>query len=393
MLRFTDAQRRTRLAVRHGLHPDHRYPDPVRATRAMTALHATEPATVHLSLHARVDGLDIDGIEAELNSRRTIVKQLAMRRTLFGITPDLLPAVLGSASARVAAAELRRLAADVERAGIAPDGVAWVEQVAAAVLAELGEDGAVETAALRERVPALARRIVFGSGKWAQEAPVAPRVLTVLGARGLVFRGRNAGTWRTSRPRWTPARAWLGTEPSRLEEAEGYAELVRHWLWTFGPGTETDLVWWLGSTRSAARRALADVAAVPVALDSGEVGWVLPGEEEPEPEVSPWAALLPALDPTTMGWKQRDFYLAPGHVPYLFDRAGNAGTTAWWNGHIVGCWVQGPDAAVRVVCRDRPGARARAALEREADRLTAFLGGQVLASVYASPQMRGEKLR
>ena len=388
MLRFTDAQRRDRLAVRHGLHPDHRHPDPVAATRAMTVLHATEPATVHLALQARVDGLDIAAVDDLLATERSVVKQLAMRRTLFGFTRDLLPAALGSASARVAAAELRRLAADVERAGIAAEGAAWVEAAAAAVLAHLGSDGAMDAASLRAQVPALAARITFGSGKWAQEAPVAPRVLTLLGARGQLFRGRNAGHWRVSRPVWTTAQAWLGSVPVPLPEAEGWAELVRRWLWTFGPGTETDLVWWLGATRTVVRRALGDLGAVSVALDDGCTGWVLAGDEEPDPPVTPWAALLPVLDPTTMGWKQRDFYLDPADAPHLFDAVGNAGTTAWWNGRIVGAWVQAADASVRVIHRSDPGPEGRAALAAQAERLTAFFDGEVVAPIYTSAEMR-----
>lgn len=392
MQRFGDDQRRARLARRHGLHPAGRHPDPVAATTAMTALHATEPASVHLALQARVDSLDIAAVDELLNERRTVVKQLAMRRTLFGFPRDLLPAALGSASARVAAAELRRLAGDVERAGAATDGVAWVEAAAADTLAHLEASGPLDAASLRQQVPALATRITFGSGKWAQEAPIAPRILTLLGARGRVFRGRNAGHWRVSRPVWTTARDWLGEEPSRLDEAAGYAELVRRWLWTFGPGTETDLVWWLGATKSTVRRALADTGAVPVGLDSGEVGWVLAGDEEPDDPVPPWATLLPALDPTLMGWKQRDFYLDPEDVPYLFDTAGNGGTTAWWDGRVVGCWVQDPDASVRVVYRRDPGPEGRAELAAAAERLATFLDGEIVSSVYASPQQRGERL-
>ena len=60
------------------------------------------------------------------------------------------------------------------------------------------------------------------------------------------------------------------------------------------------------------------------------------GAREPEP----WVALLPGLDPTTMGWKRRDWYLPPGHVPLLFDRNGNAGPAVWVDGRIVGGWVQ-----------------------------------------------------
>ena len=88
----------------------------------------------------------------------------------------------------------------------------------------------------------------------------------------------------------------------------------------------------------------------------------------PEPE--PWAALLPVLDPTTMGWKQRDFYLAADDVPHLFDSNGNAGTTAWWDGRVVGCWVQDDDGVVSVVLRRDIGAEGSGALEAEAERLT-----------------------
>ena len=392
MRHISDEQRRIRLARRHGVHPDHRQPDAVAATRAMTVLHATDPPTVHLSLAARVDGLAVGDVEAALYDDRVLVKQLAMRRTLFAFTRDLLPATLASASARVAETQLRRIAAGVVNAGVATDGLAWVEDALLAVLDEFADGAELDAATVRARVPAAAAKLMWGSGRWGQELAVGPQLLLLLGARGVLVRGRNNGHWRISKPRWTPMRTWLGEQPAGVDEASGYADLVRRWLATFGPGTETDLVWWLGSTKTAARRALAAVDAVPVSLDSGETGWVLPGDDAPEPEVAPWAALLPTLDPTTMGWKQRGHYLDPADVPYLFDSVGNGGATAWWNGRIVGCWVQEPDARVRVVLRRDPGAAARRALDVEAERLTAFFAGDIVNSVYASPQVRGERL-
>ena len=53
----------------------------------------------------------------------------------------------------------------------------------------------------------------------------------------------------------------------------------------------------------------------------------------------------PSLDPTVMGWKEREWYLGD-HAPALFDRAGNAGPTVWWDGRIVGGWVQRRDGEV-----------------------------------------------
>ena len=132
---------------------------------------------------------------------------------------------------------------------------------------------------------------------------------------------------------------------------------MRRWLRTFGPGTETDLVWWLGATKGIVRQALADVEAVEVSLDGGGTGWVLPDDvDAPADTLEPWAALLPVLDPTVMGWKERAFYLGD-HGPRLFDRNGNAGTTAWWDGRIVGCWVQDDAGVVQVRPRGGPAAR------------------------------------
>ena len=114
-------------------------------------------------------------------------------------------------------------------------------------------------------------------------------------------------------------------------------------LQTFGPGTEDDLVWWLGSIKSVVRAALAELGAFAVSLDRGETGWLLPGDLAPPPDPGPWAALLPVLDPTVMGWKGRDFYLGPHR-----DQISNAAAMpARQRG-----WTDGSSAAG---CRTHPG--------------------------------------
>jgi hypothetical protein len=244
---------------------------------------------------------------------------------------------------------------------------------------------------MRAALPDLGARLVYAPGKaYGGELPVAPRVVTTLAAEGTVVRGDNAGGWKISRPRWTATEQWLGDVPPRPDEATGYAELVGAWLATFGPGTEDDVVWWLGATKAAVRRALATLGAVEVETSAG-VGFVVPGDDGPDaggaPPPEPWPALLPALDPTVMGWKHRDFYLGP-HRAQLFDSNGNAGPTAWWDGRVVGGWAQRPDGEVIVVALEDVGADALAALQGEADRLTAWLDGDVVNTIYQSPLLR-----
>jgi DNA glycosylase AlkZ-like len=385
----SDAERRSRLAVRHALAPAARAADPVAATRAVAVLHATEPATVYLSLWARVAGLAPADVDRALYDDRSLVKQLAMRRTLFVFPRDLLPHAWASASARVATQQATRLAKEVTAGGLADDGAAWLDAARDAVRRELaGNPDGLTAQELRERLPELQGTLEVSPDKaYGGTFPVGPRALTQLGVEGGIVRGRNDGHWRLSRPRWTAMDVWLGEQPDRPSSLEGYAELVRRWLDRFGPGTREDLRWWLGSTLGSVDHALADVGAVQVELDGGDTGWLLPDALDDPGPITPWAALLPVLDPTVMGWKGRDFFLGP-HAASLFDRNGNAGTTAWWNGRVVGCWVQDPDGVVVLeLLEDLPG-EAVAGLEGEAERLTEWLAGERVSTVYPSPAMK-----
>jgi hypothetical protein len=352
VLRVTDDHRRARIARRHGLSPEHRFDSIEAATVAMTALHATEPATPHLSLHARMHDLTVPDVEAALYERRTLVRTMAMRRTLWIVTRDLVPAVTGSAGRRVA---------DVHD--------------------EFPDLGGTFTAA--------------PGTKWSTDVATMSRLLVILAATGDVVRGHNAGHWRISRPTWTSMTSWLGEEVTPAESEAGYGELVRHLLSTFGPATEADLVWWLGATKRAVRQALSDSSAIPVELDDGTIGWLLPDDTadvDVPASTEPWVALLPTLDPTTMGWRGRKFYLDPAHTPYLFDRAGNAGTTVWVDGRIVGCWVQDENERVELVLLDDVSGDARRRLDVEAARLDDFLRGEHVTNVFASPQMKHQRL-
>lgn len=379
-----DAERRARLARRHALAPGTRVGSPEAATRAMTVLHASEPASVHLACWARVDGFALTDVEDALYARRTLVKQLAMRRTVFVLPRDLLPAVWPSAAARVAASERAQMVRDVVRAGVADDGDAWLDRARAAALAvlEAAPEG-LAAADVRRAVPMMDRTIPGPPGVvWS-----APRVLLHLGATGDVVRGAPTSHWRTSRPRWTTTPHWLGDVPAPWTAADGYRELVARWLRTFGPGTEDDVVWWLRATKGVVREAFASLRAVPVSLDGGGTGWVLPDDLEPVADPGPWAALLPVLDPTVMGWKDRAFYLGP-HRSQLVDRNGNAGSTAWVDGRVVGCWVQDDAGTVRVRLVGPVPAAAARALDDEAERLTAWLAGTRVGTTVPSPAMR-----
>lgn len=378
--KITLAERRNRLARRQFLIATGR--QPVTAIIAgLVGLHATDPATPYLSLWARSPGFGIADLDGELYEKRSAVKHLAMRRTLWLVNADDLPMIQSAASDRVADNERRHLISDVTKAGVATDGERWLDLACAAVLRHLDENGPTSSSELRAALPELAGTYDPAPGKpWGGAVPLAPRVLTVLSARGDIVRGPNDGAWTTSRPRWATAARWLG-ELDRPIDA--HTELIRRWLRTFGPATVGDIKWWCGTTLTAVRKALHEIGAVEVDLHGG-VGYALADDLEPEQGVPPWCALLPGLDPTAMGWFERGWYLGE-HRAHVFDGNGNAGPTAWWNGAVVGGWYQDDSARVQLQLVGDPGRDGRRALQKRADELTSWLDGVRISPRFPSP--------
>jgi Winged helix DNA-binding domain len=383
------AERRARLARRHRIAPAHRAGHVVDAARSIVCLHGTDPATIYLSAWARIVGMQVGDLEQALYVDRSLVKHLAMRRTLFVFPRAILPYAQAGASERVADSERRRLIRDVEKAGLHRDGESWLDAASEAVVAALADGREASSTELRREIPLLEGAISYGEGrKWGGDMPIGPRVLTTLSAAGRIVRATNAGGWTSSRPFWTSMKAWLGEPLPRVDEAEGVAALVGQWLRVFGPGTAADIKWWLGSTVRAVRHALADVDAVEVDLD-GQPGYLLPDDLDPVPPVDSWIALLPPLDPTTMGWQQREWYLGP-YKTQIFDTAGNAGPTVWCDGRIVGGWRQNEAGAVELQLLEDVGSAASAAIESEAARLSAWLDGTRMLPRFPSPLWRAE---
>ena len=113
----------------------------------------------------------------------------------------------------------------------------------------------------------------------------------------------------------------------------------------------------------------------------------LPGDSDDDAPVEPHAVLLPELDPTIMGYKERAFYLGD-HAPRVFDTVGNAGQTAWWDGRIVGGWYRRDDGSIAVHPLETLSRAARRALDARADELAEWLGGVGFKTQYSAPYMK-----
>lgn len=366
--------------VRHRLAPSTRAAGPRETASSLVALHSTDAATVFLSTWARTDGFRTGQLEEALYDERTLVRMLAMRRTLWVVPLDLAAVVDAACTRAVAARERARLEQLVAQSRVAEDPARWIDRVAAAALDALSDRGEAFTSDLTRADPLLATKIRLGAGtRWEAEVSAGSRVLPLLAAEGRIVRGRPRGGWTHGQYRWAPAPG----RDAELETATAQAELLRRWLGAFGPATETDIRWWTGWSAREARAALAAVPHAVVDLD-GASGLVLADDLAPVVPLEPSAALLPTLDPTTMGWKERDWYLGP-HAALLFDRNGNAGPTVWWDGRVVGGWSQRKDGEIVVRLLEDVGREAEQAVAAEAERLASWLGDVRLRPGFLPP--------
>ena len=432
--RIDDRQRRARLGRRHRLAGASRSADVVTVAGDLAGLHGSDPASVFLSARARLrrPGGTVAALESALYEERTLIRTLCMRRAMFVVPLDLVPVVQAAVTDALVPGERRRAARMVEDAGIAADGAEWLAAMEAETLAELAARQEATGAELSSAVAGLNHQVPVGEGKtWAGTVGMTSRVLFLLATEQRIVRGRPKGSWTSSQYRWSPIEAWIPGGVPALPAEAARAELARRYLAAYGPATTADLKWWTGWTLGQARSALAAVGAVEVALTgeaaspgrrlggqggaggrrdtaaaaspasaggaaaspasaagaADDTAWVLPDDLEPVPTPRPWVALLPSLDPTTMGWQRREWYLG-GHGPALFDRNGNAGPSVWADGRIIGGWAQRRTGEVVFDLLEDAGSETAAAVAEAAGELETWLGSMRITPRFPTPLQR-----
>jgi hypothetical protein len=163
---------------------------------------------------------------------------------------------------------------------------------------------------------------------------------------------------------------------------EARARLAETYLRRFGPATEADLAWWTGWPLGVTRKALAELD-----FETTAAGMVLTDDTDEVDARPPVATLLPALDPTPMGWKERSWYLPEDPRP-LFDAYGNIGPTVWWDGQVVGGWAVRSDGSVATRLLLDCGAEAERAVAESAENLAGRLAGTVVVPSFRTPLER-----
>lgn len=366
---ITDDERRARLGRRHLLAEPAGSPDEV--AHALVGVHGTDPATTVQAILARSTAT-LDDVQDALYRTRTLVRVLAMRRTVFAVPREQVTTVWAAGADTVAREQRRMLGKLLTDSGVTDDPAPWIAHAEAAAIELFGDRADVTSADLSAADPLLATRLHVGSGAYVSSPTVASRLLTMLSAEGRVVRAEPRGGWTSMQFRWATTEAWCGDLGDLPPADEAAAVLAGRWLRRYGPAHEDDVQWWFGWTKTRTRAALAALDLVRVEM-ADRTGVVLADDVEPVDAPEPWVALLPALDPSTMAWKHRDFVLGARRAD-VFDGNGNGGPTVWVDGRVVGGWAHRDDGEVAVEMFEDVGTEASEQIAARADALSTTLG-------------------
>jgi hypothetical protein len=380
--------------------------DPETVTRALIALHAADPASVYLSVLARSSVSTLADIAQALYDRRSLVRWMAMRRTLFVFPREDIPLTQAAVSTPLAATLRKRLISTLERNGaeppIAGDTASWLDALASRVEHALCARGEATGAELSTDEPRL-RTSIPARAPSDRPQNVTTSLLTWMSTEGRLVRGTATGAWTSRQHRWEPVSRWWPDGLPSVDPDQAREALACRWLTRFGPATVGDLQWWTGWNKTTVRRALGNLHIDEIDLHGGP-GIVLRAERASTADATPRdaldealahidsaetpsASLLPALDPTPMGWKHREWMFGIDQQA-VFDQAGNIGPTVWWNGEIIGSWAITAAGELRTrVLVDR-GSEAIAAVDSAAAKLHERLDEATVTPAVRTPLER-----
>ena len=222
---------------------------PRHVVRDVLALHATDPASVYLSVLARSAATAIDDVADAMYRRQVLVRWMAMRRTLFVLDNRDVPLVQAAVGAAVGESLRRSLVARVERCGTEPpitgDVASWLARLEAEVETMVAQRGGATGAELAVAVPALRTRITARAPSDRPET-LTTSLLTEMAASARLVRGNPRGAWTSRTHDWRPVGARWPHGIPHPDPDDARRELACRWLERFGPATAEDLQWWTG---------------------------------------------------------------------------------------------------------------------------------------------------
>lgn len=330
MSNFSVEQVNQFLLTKQHLSDDSRIDDIVRIATDISGLHGTGIQEPYIALFARTKNFTTEQLDTELYERRTLVKIRCMRGTLYILPKPLVPIAFAATKPMFDRLSVRFM----EFRGISQAQYDRVSHIIVKILRR------------REMTVAqIKKELGVGLNLSA--------VLNLMCDRGLLARVQSAKDWSARNYKYAVFSEYFpDIDLNTYSEVEAMGLLVKQYLSSFGPATEEDIVWWIGTTKANVRQALGKIAGevAQIQIDNlKDAFFILLSDltriKNYKPVAKPTVNLLPDLDPYLMGYKRRERYLDYDRYDYIFDRSGNVTSTVLVDGWIVGVWDFARDGA------------------------------------------------
>ena len=343
---------------------------PADIVATLCGAHAQVMSAAKLSLGLRIASLTREVIQNALWTERSLVKTVGPRGTVHLLPARDLPMWTGALSAL----------AQVPT-GHAPDAQltsAQTEAVVEAIAIAL-EDGELT-------VDELGASVIAQAGSWAGDLvmpafgsmwPRWRQAISTAAHRGVLCFGENRGrlVTYTSPYRWLP-----DFRPAAGEAA--LAEIVRRYLYVYGPATPRDFAQWLGAPPRWATELFASLwgALQPVAIE-GRRAWVATGDAAEATADARGVLLLPYFDAYVVGCQPRALLFPGRAAERALTPSGQAGNypVLVVDGVVSGVWHlrrAGRRLAFAVEPFTPLDPAQRGALDDQVERIASFLGGR-----------------
>ena len=323
-IRWTRKHLNAYLWTKQGL-GNKKSPTTVEVAQRHFGIYGSAP-TCQFSLLARIPNLRLDHLDREIVERRSLVRVHAMGAAPFLIPTTDLPMVYQATSGQAEFGKILR------KMGISGELYTETAERVMALLAKQGHTATELRAAIEPEQGPLHEAFPF--------------LVSRMCAEGRLIRTRARGGWKSDRFEYALMRDWLpDTDLHAMNRHQARCELARRYFAAHGPATADDFQRWSGLTNRHLDAVVDSLGEELVEVDIlGLRGRYLALAQErralerrsaPAPK---GIALLPARDTYLLAHQERKRYLDPEWHDRVIDPAGNATSSVFWNGHIVGIW-------------------------------------------------------
>jgi hypothetical protein len=309
----------------------------VQIVRDIGGLHGTIPKTPYLSLFSRTKNFTKQQLDEELYTKRSLGRIRCVRKTVYVLPKELLSTAFSATKSMVELTSKRY----IQYLGVTEQDYTELSQQIIRLLKGKG---------------LTAKKI---KTKLGTDLNVSA-VMNLMCDQGLLIRGNPKNGWKSNLHTYYLFHDYFpDVNLNQSNKKDAIELLVQHYIASFGPVTENDIIWWTGLTKTLIQDALKKLEVVSVNVEGLEGSFLLLKSDTTLKGASPRSRvvnLLPALDSYIMGYTERKRFIAHQYYNNVFDRSGNAAPTILVEGKVVGVWdfIADKKPAVKILLFESP---------------------------------------